>query len=133
MKAFVWTEKMSVGHSIMDAQHRQILDLLNGFNDRFDPDLAFDTLFSMFRYARIHFHDEEALLERVGYPKLEEQKGEHQRFLAKASEFSEQKVEDPTLHIRLATFLFKWLKTHIEIEDMQYKPYVVELTPPPSS
>lgn len=133
MSAFNWTEKMSVGHPLMDAQHRQIIELLNSFDDSFDPAIAFDAIVSMFRYARTHFHDEEMLLERAGYPGLERQKREHQEFLSKADELAKQDTRDYTLHISLATFLVKWLKNHIEVEDMQYKPYVAKLTDTPSA
>jgi hemerythrin-like metal-binding protein len=129
---FVWTKALSVGHPLMDGQHRRIIDMLNAFSDRFEAAVAFDAIMEMFDYAATHFCDEERLMEHAGFPDLDRQKIEHQAFLAKAVEFSRQDTSDPTLHIRLAAFLVKWLKNHIELEDMRYKPYVSGLTDTPS-
>ena len=122
MPQFVWTEKMSVGDPLMDAQHRQILDLLNTFNDLMTPADIRNAVACMFRYADTHFRDEEALLERVGSPLLDKQRHEHHAFLSKAAELSGQDTADISLQIRLATFLTRWLMQHILTEDMKYKP-----------
>jgi len=133
MTPFVWTEEMSVGDPEMDAQHRQIIDLINGFDDRMEPKVAFDAIMNMFRYAGTHFEAEEALLQRVGYPQalLAAQRLAHQEFLSKASEFAGQQLDDYTLHIRVAAYLTRWLMSHILSEDMKYKPFVQGAAPLP--
>lgn len=124
MQPFVWSEKISVGVPAMDAQHQQLMRLLNAFATHSDPGVAFDTIMSMFDYAAVHFGEEEALLSRVGYPELERQKREHQAFLSKTTELSAQSLSDPAVYVKIATYLTSWLLHHIMEEDMKYKPFL---------
>lgn len=124
MQPFEWSENLSVGDPAMDAQHRQLIGLLNEFARFANPGVAFDTIMRMFNYAAVHFQEEEELLSRAGYPELAQQKREHQLFLAKTTEFSAQSLSDPDLYVKLATYLSAWLLHHIMEEDMKYKPFV---------
>ncbi len=126
METFIWTEEMSVGNAQMDAQHKQIADLLNLFTNRIGKKPAFGVILSMICYADSHFRDEEALLSRVGFPELERQRHEHHEFLARAQKFANEPLEDEGLQARLGSFLAHWLRHHILTEDMKYKPYVTE-------
>lgn len=125
MQPFIWSEKISVGVPAMDAQHKQLIDLLNAFARHTDPGVAFDTIMRMFNYAAVHFQEEETLLESVGYPELEIQKREHQTFLSKVTEFSAQNLSDPDLYVKIATYLTSWLLHHIMEEDLKYKPFIL--------
>lgn len=124
MPTLTWTEKMSVGNAQMDAQHKQIVDLLNLFTDGMGTKHALGSILSMICYADSHFRDEEALLARVGFPELDHQRREHHAFLARAQEFANERLDDEGMHVRLGTFLARWLTHHILTEDMKYKPYV---------
>jgi hemerythrin len=124
MQPFVWSEEISVGVPAMDAQHRELIDLLNVFAKHTNPGVAFDTVMRMFNYAAVHFHAEEALLEQAGYPEIETQRHEHQMFLSKTTEFSAKNLSDPDVYVRMATYLTSWLLHHIMEEDMKYKPFI---------
>lgn len=131
MPQLVWTEEMSVGDPLLDAQHRQLVDLLNTFNDLMTPADIRCAITCMSRYADTHFRDEELLLERVGCPLLDKQRHEHQTFMLKAAELSGQDSAEISVQIKLATFLTRWLMHHILTEDMKYKPYVQNRTQRP--
>jgi hemerythrin-like metal-binding protein len=118
---FEWTDEMNIGDPLIDGQHRQIFALLSAFNDRMTPEDIARAVAFMARYATTHFRDEEAFMERVGYPLLDEQKHEHLLFMSKVAVFSEQDTHAITLHIGLATFLTRWLKHHILTEIVEFK------------
>jgi len=121
MQEIVWHERFSVGVPSMDAQHKHLIELLNGLRSSNDENTAYNTIMSMFDYARIHFRDEESLLRQAGYSELPAQILEHRRFLSKAESFSKQAISDPDLCTQLISFLHNWLLHHILEEDMKYK------------
>jgi hemerythrin-like metal-binding protein len=134
----VWDDAYSVGLSVIDDQHKNLVNMLNDIlqldqNGNGDEKktstvkAAYATAFKKAaEYAKTHFHDEEAILEKAGYPDLLDHKKEHASFMTKVwdeySLFNEGK-SSPT---GLAAFLKKWLLNHIAIKNKKYSSYVAE-------
>ena len=128
----VWDIAYSVGYSTIDDQHKKLVGMINGlFQLDKDESTATKALFAKAfseagDYAKNHFHDEEEILEKAGYPNLSEHKKEHVIFMngvwSQFSSFNEGN-ESP---VGLARFLKKWLLTHIAVSDKKYAPYLVE-------
>ena len=91
-----WHEGWALGIEDLDADHREMLRLLNllftaGYTSDgipatpaagslapgADPLEVLARLDAVLKHLRAHFEREEAFLERIGYPQLEEHSGEH--------------------------------------------------------
>ncbi len=79
-----WTKDIEIGHPDIDEQHRQLFDHVNRFAETIKKDrdftLAGPVIGFLDEYVRTHFKDEEDIMERQGYPFLDVQKDQHERF-----------------------------------------------------
>ena len=83
--AIIWRDKMSVGNSIIDDQHRYLICLMNTIeialrNDD-DRDILQTAVEQLFEYTEYHFAQEEQIQLKIKYPKAVEHKEEHQKIL----------------------------------------------------
>jgi two-component system, NtrC family, sensor kinase len=125
MQTFVWDQRFETGIPLVDAQHKQLVDLTNQLGDTlaFGNDMDSEALQAVFRqlasYGRKHFTDEERLMGEAGLS------GQHKDLhIAHHQQFIEQLVAlwqargamthpAETLH----GFLAAWLTVHILGED----------------
>lgn len=79
-----WTKDIEIGHPDIDEQHRQLFDHVNRFAETIKKDrdftLAGPVMDFLDEYVRTHFKDEEDIMEKLGYPFLDVQKNQHERF-----------------------------------------------------
>ncbi len=79
-----WTNDNKIGHADIDEQHRQLFDHVNRFAETIKRDrdftLAGPVMDFLDEYVRTHFKDEEEIMEKQGYPFLDVQKDQHERF-----------------------------------------------------
>ncbi len=131
MEKIEWTEKFSVGVSLFDNQHRQIIEMINKLirthRLSVDSDVISDTLTSMTEYARNHFKDEERFMTEHGYPDYDSHKERHKEFLKKTVSF----CNATTLHVetvpeKLLEYLRNWWIHHILEQDMKYRQFFNE-------
>lgn len=136
MAAFQWTEAMSVGVPALDSDHRCLVRIINllaegdhGAESRATLETVLETVTL---YARYHFAREERLMEACGFPAADVHRGEHAEFVhfvedlrTRFSGRAGKKVASELLH-----YLSEWLRHHILIQDMAYKPYVREIDEP---
>lgn len=131
MALIEWMDMFSVGNAEMDADHKGLLDLLNRIYEAWSPDGAGDpvdvaTVFDeLTDYTRRHFVREEALLEKIGYDRLEVQKAEHHRMIEQLEAFRARHIagtQPAALTQEMVDFLRTWMIDHILAEDMRYKP-----------
>jgi hemerythrin len=129
MQKIYWCDDFSVGVPILDAQHKQFIDIVNRciFLNKMQTDLILvaDTLGRMKCYANEHFPIEENLLRQVQYPDLDEHRNRHQSFIRTIvdcciGEIFRSKVESG----EIIEYLHDWWHSHI-LEDMKYRPYLV--------
>ncbi len=138
--AIVWREQMSVGHPVIDADHKALIDILNTFENLTQNGAAFIALDQTFRelaeYTKIHFAREEALQQEMGYPLCQTHQEKHRalvaRLLAAYKRFKQtrEKMEaqgidcDHHSYADLLSILNTWLLEHILQEDMKLKPHI---------
>jgi hemerythrin len=129
----VWDDSYSLGIPAIDDQHKILVVMINDiFQSCNDESVSEKVVFSRAcrkaaEYAATHFHDEEALLTKAGYPNFPEHKKEHESFMAEVwAEFNKFEKSGGT-PVGLARFLKKWLLNHIVVKDKQYVPYVAKL------
>jgi hemerythrin-like metal-binding protein len=122
---FAWdAAKLSLHVPEMDDEHKVIVGMMNELhrlNETRAPvanQLA--ALEKLARYTTKHFTDEEAYMERIGFPELRLHKGVHKQLLDKVGGFltaarSSQKLPDD-----LFVFFKMWLSAHICGVDAKY-------------
>ncbi len=124
-----WSEKMSVGVPELDADHKELIRVINQLSTDADDDsrrgAVRQSLFALLRYAEFHFAREEKVMAACSFPGIEEHKEEHRDFVARIRDLNQRFDEDPEgsaaiVNEDLLRFLQDWLNHHILIEDKAY-------------
>jgi hemerythrin len=126
-----WNETFSVGVDELDQHHRQLAYLINQLAEHSAEDVhsaaIVDILSALISYAEYHFNKEEELMARVDYCELESHRQEHLHF----REVVAETCYGASLGIvgvkELFSYLTRWWRNHILLEDMKYKPYLARL------
>ena len=142
-----WHEGWALGIEDLDADHREMLRLLNllftaGYTSDgvpatpaagslapgADPLEVLARLDAVLKHLRAHFEREEAFLERIGYPQLAEHSGEHALEKAELAELRRDLVnrQPPCLDEESAAAIKRWFFNHVIAEDQRYAAYYFE-------
>ncbi len=123
-----WNENLSVGIAEIDAQHRKWIALINelhvvlmGYNEEknLTPEIC---LKAMLDYGNFHLRFEEQLLEKAGYPLVEQHCREHDQFRRKIENaLLAEREGHRLLNSEVMNLLISWLQDHIMGSDMLYK------------
>jgi hemerythrin len=129
MRYFQWTEAMSVGVPTLDADHKclmRIINLLCELDREERAKATVETVLDTLKlYGRTHFKREERVMDAVRFPGGAFHRAEHQNFV-RHIEFLRSRLASgrPEPTRELFDYLTGWLRHHILIQDMAYKPYV---------
>ena len=107
----------------VDEEHRHLFALVKG--------LSLETVQAaveeLLDYVVVHFSNEQALMEKSGYPAFEQHLKQHEDlaasvgdFLSSGGDWTEDRVQD------LRRFLNKWLVGHIMTHDLRFGKWYVE-------
>ncbi len=129
-----WSQKYSVDVPYIDDQHKQLLAIIDNFNDEYANDKTIAGLSrictKLIKYAECHFRDEEELMSRTPYPldKIAQHKKMHEKLVEDIFKINEELVSD----VRRApeamkSFLENWLLAHILSADKDYQSFVKHL------
>ncbi|MEW6168637.1 MAG: bacteriohemerythrin [Pseudomonadota bacterium] len=129
MSFVTWNSDLAVGHTQMDGQHQALIDIVNRYHDALAAKAPQRKLVAIFEevadYARYHFRDEEALMERSGYPGLARHRIIHGQLLDRVTELLLRlRAGEPGIDEQIQFFLKNWLTAHIKGIDRQYRPFV---------
>ena len=111
----IWDPSLDSGHPQIDHQHQQLYHLSNSLlasitSGRY-PEEAKLQMQLLIAHVAQHFHDEEAILAKVGYPQLVAHAKEHNRLIARTKELQRDmggvSTDLPTLLTFLALDLVK--------------------------
>ncbi|ARJ67408.1 hemerythrin [Magnetospirillum sp. ME-1] len=126
-----WTDSLSVGVPKLDEHHRHLFSLLARIAAMVEErGLSLDALGSVFAelnsYIAYHFAEEEAMMERAGFPFLELHRHSHQTIAMRVADMAAALTADDMENTArdLHGFLTGWLIHHIEIEDFEYRPFL---------
>jgi hemerythrin-like metal-binding protein len=131
MAAIAWSEMMSVGVPVLDADHKTLVGLVNNLHRSIGDAEEYATLGSVLQaledYAGYHFAREERVMEVCRYPSRETHGRMHHRLAHQVRELKERYDHDQTT-VRAKDcldFLHKWLFEHICSTDMDYRSWVI--------
>lgn len=119
----VWSSDLDTGISVIDGQHRRIVDYINELHDakdELDKAKVGDIIGELVDYTVSHFSFEESLMEQAGYPFLGPHKKIHELFIKKVSSFVERFKNGEDVVDDVLVMLQKWLINHIKNEDGDY-------------
>ena len=130
MQPIIWDERLATGDPHIDAQHIELHDLVMelGILADSEPDRISlgEVLFDVLAYSSTHFADEEALMERIGFPGLERQRELHAEFSRRVADMATRfSAGDETLTAaQVERRLQDWLIHHVWEEDLQFAAYI---------
>lgn len=129
-KQFVeWSDSLSVGIESIDNDHKRLLGMINQLQTaahyHTDDAMIEKTLNELVDYTKYHFAREEEMMQKNGYPHLEEHKKGHEAMVQQVVRFIDEYRIDQTRTIEnIIQFLKVWLINHIYGSDQEYVPYI---------
>lgn len=128
-----WTEELSVGNSLIDAQHQSLLKLGRLARDLAEnPNASRESLHAVLNNIATesirHFDDEERIMAANGCPTLAEHREAHAALLEELAEFLFQASEKATAFDKqwLADFVNKLVVGHVLTMDVPNKAFMGE-------
>jgi len=131
MDYIIWSSMLSVHVPYIDNQHKKIFSLMNdlysALKNTENEVILFQKLNDFVHYTKMHFKDEEDILELVKYPsaRLKRHKRIHDRIIEQMFKLNQQleKGDDDILY-NMEYFLNSWVIRHILVNDKEYQPYL---------
>ncbi len=126
MSELVWKEEYSIGHYQTDHEHKELISLANKViafsNNGEHLDKIKAAIKALGDYSKIHFRNEEAYMERIRYPELEEHKARHSELIDRMNAVitGNSKLDD--LVHQLKRLMVVWVIEHIVHEDKKIGP-----------
>lgn len=130
MVILAWDEAYSVGSAMIDSDHRILINLVNQLHDAMETGQSRDVLGSVLNvlteYVEHHFHREELLMERIGYPERATHVRNHRELEAKVRAVRDRWLsgDHQVLDDEVLGFLKRWLADHILRADQAYRPWI---------
>jgi hemerythrin len=121
-----WNERLEVGHSEMDAEHRGLYGLTEraaGFLAKDDSGGVAGVLSALFTSSERHFATEEGLMQESGYADLSLHHEAHAAFLADFTKLREElgaRGLSPLFRLWFGSRFQDWLRMHIRGNDTQF-------------
>ncbi len=128
MTTYTWNETYAVDVEILDEQHKVIFDSLgkicfamaNGSVGHIVPSLldAFDI------YCKVHFFDEERVMETAGFPHLELHRKQHELFIHHLELFKASRSFDTKSAQDEFVSIAEWFIRHVLTYDREYADFL---------
>lgn len=129
--AYQFTKDLETGNSVIDSEHRQLIDAVNSLLDACAKGQGRTQLLNtanfLLNYTKKHFLDEEAIQMKNHYPDYARHKKIHDDFKKTAADLvSKIENEGPTVANvgQINTLLAGWLLNHIKGEDKKLANYL---------
>ncbi|SDG15874.1 bacteriohemerythrin [Idiomarina zobellii] len=123
-----WSSKLDVGIEEINRQHQRLIYIANELYRlklRDGDQHALQRLVdSLINYTATHFNYEELLMERNGYPDLENHKVKHKELVQDVMRFKHRVDNHEDVIDELLDFVKAWLMNHIMKSDMAYKSHL---------
>jgi hemerythrin len=126
-----WSQDLSVSIEEVDAQHKQLVAMLNELHAALSTGRGREALQGILdglaEYAVYHFATEENLFETHDFPATAVHKTQHADFVERVSAFTERHARgEGSLSIDVLNFLADWLTAHIQGSDKEFGRFLNE-------
>ena len=126
-----WSDDLSVGLQEIDEQHKILIHLINRLYDeailkKANQSIIDDILNELKQYTIIHFSVEESLFRLFDYPHVDAHQKQHERLKEEVISVHNKFKNGAAVTIELMSFLRRWIKNHIMMEDKKYSPFFLE-------
>lgn len=129
--AYTFTKDLETGNAMIDSQHRQLIDAINGLlaacsQGKGRQEIEKTTKFLQ-DYTAKHFGDEEKLQIQSRYPDYQNHKKYHEGFKQVVRDISAQLAQEgPTVALvgKVNTSIGGWLLNHIKKEDVKVAAHI---------
>lgn len=113
-----WTDSLSVGFRLIDADHKRLIELINKLYEVGESEssraAAESALSALVDFTKTHFVHEETLMRKTAYPQFIPHKIEHDRLSNQVDEFRKRFASGQVgLSQDTILFLRTWLCDHI--------------------
>ena len=120
-----WTDSLSTGISLIDEQHKMLLNYINNLYHAMQRGVTDDILLNILDvlhdYTVSHFSTEEQFFLHSDYKDSEKHREIHRKFTSRIAEFRDNmKNGSAQVSMELLNFLRDWLIHHIQGTDHQY-------------
>ncbi len=123
MRFIEWNDNFITGVHECDIQHKKIINVFNAIYDAIRLNInkraLKDSFNSLINYFDKHFTLEENLMEKYGYPELQEHREEHKKLRETIDKFM-QKPEEEINYLEVLKYLKNWWVNHIITMDKKY-------------
>ena len=124
MAQFSWTDDLYTGSTLIDGDHRKLVDLVNAFfqsvQNGKDNDRVSKAMNDLIAYTGEHFAREEAEMARIAYVAAVAHRAEHTKLLKQLVELKDMLDAGGRINVpAVADFLSGWLRDHILTTDMK--------------
>ena len=126
---FQWRQQYAVNVEEIDHEHQGLFAAAERMHQAMLAGLGKqvlqDLLAKLVSYTCVHFAHEEQLMERVGYPGLNEHRAQHLDLRSRLELLRKRAAAgEVTMTIEVAQFLIEWLKQHTATSDLRIAGYV---------
>jgi len=124
MAPFSWTNDLYTGNTLIDGDHRKLVDFVNAFFQSMqsgeDKDRIGKELNELIAFTGEHFRREQAEMGRIRYVAALAHEAEHNKLLEQMAELKEMLDAGGRINTSgVAMFLSGWLRDHILAADMK--------------
>lgn len=124
MTQFFWTDDLHTDNSLMDGDHRRLIDLLNVLFQTLENsqanELMSKAMNNLIMFAREHFDREEAEMERIQYVAALAHQSEHAKLIQQLGGLKQMLDTGGKINVpAVADFLGEWLRHHILAADIK--------------
>lgn len=130
MPLMEWNDKLSVGITQFDNEHKRLVamvnDLFDGVQAGRGKDLLGPVLDGLITYTKTHFANEERYMQLHNFPEFAAHKAEHDALTKQVLDVEKKFRAGATavLSMEVMNFLKNWLVKHIMGTDKHYGPYL---------
>lgn len=128
MSFIEWTDDLSVHIDSVDAQHKNLVAIINRLYDSMQAGKANAIMRRIFvelaEYTASHFSYEERLFKQHSYPEMTSHQHSHANLIVQMKELQKKLEAGIPVSIKTFSFLKKWLTEHIMKEDHRYSGFL---------
>ena len=124
-----WTNDLNLNISVIDKQHKRIVDYINQLyivSDSQSKKEVKQVLDELVDYTLSHFAFEESLIEESGYVFVNGHKKVHQLFVKRVGELQNRFERGEEISDELLGMLRLWLINHIKNDDKDFADIVIK-------